>query len=139
MDKTQWLYDEATGLLTNKVYADGNGTAYSYTSDGKLETRTWAREETTTYSYDDCCGALTNINYSATNTPDVTFTYDRIGRKDTVTDAAGTWTFQYDPDTLALTNEVLVTHEGITNTLARSQDSYGRNSGIGLDDNYSVG
>ena len=139
MDKTQWLYDEATGLLTNKVYADGNGTAYSYTSDGKLETRTWARDESTTYSYDDCCGALTNISYSATNTPDVIFTYDRIGRKDTVTDAAGTWTFQYDPDTLALTNEVLVTHEGITNTLARSQDAYGRNSGIALDDDYTVG
>jgi YD repeat-containing protein len=35
-DKTTWQYDEATGLLTNKVYADGKATAYSYTGDGKL-------------------------------------------------------------------------------------------------------
>ena len=42
-DTTTWLYDEPTGLLTNKVYADGKGPSYTYTSDGKLATRTWAR------------------------------------------------------------------------------------------------
>ena len=49
-DKTTWQYDQATGLLTNKVYADGKGTAYSYTPDGKLASRTWARGITTDYS-----------------------------------------------------------------------------------------
>ena len=34
---------EATGLVTNKVYADGKGPTYTYTPDGKLATRTWAR------------------------------------------------------------------------------------------------
>ena len=42
-DTTTWLYDEPTGLLTNKVYADGKGPSYTYTPDGKLATRTWAR------------------------------------------------------------------------------------------------
>ena len=42
-DTTTWLYHEPTGLLTNKVYADGKGPSYTYTSDGKLATRTWAR------------------------------------------------------------------------------------------------
>src|SRR5690606_1079514 len=42
-DRTTWSYDQPTGLLTNKLYADGKGTAYSYTPDGKLATRTWAR------------------------------------------------------------------------------------------------
>ncbi len=69
MDRTTWQYDLVTGLLTNKLYADGKGTAYGYTPDGKLATRTWARGDTTTYSYDGV-GQMTNINYSD-STPDV--------------------------------------------------------------------
>ena len=57
-DVTRWLRDEATGLVTNKVYADGKGPRYDYTPDGKLATRTWARGIVTTYSYDDN-GSLT--------------------------------------------------------------------------------
>ena len=30
---------EATGLVTNKVYADGKGPLYDYTPDGKLAKR----------------------------------------------------------------------------------------------------
>jgi len=52
-DVTRWLRDEATGLVTNKVYADGKGPRYDYTPDGKLATRIWARGIVTTYSYDD--------------------------------------------------------------------------------------
>ena len=58
---TRWLRDEVTGLVTNKVYADGKGSTYAYTPDGKLATRTWARGIVTTYSYDDN-GSLTNPN-----------------------------------------------------------------------------
>ena len=35
-DVTTWLYDEATGLMTNKVYADGKGPTYDYTFDGRF-------------------------------------------------------------------------------------------------------
>jgi YD repeat-containing protein len=138
MDRTTWSYDLATGLLTNKVYADNNGTAYTYTPDGKLETRTWARGVTTTYAYDAATGSMTNIDYSAAATADISFTYDRLGRRTTITDAAGTWTFQYDPDTLALTNEVLVTLDGITNALTRSQDALGRPEGFSLITDNSI-
>ncbi len=55
-DQTQWLYDEATGLLTNKVYADGKGPSYTYTPQGQLATRTWARGVQTTYRYAICYG-----------------------------------------------------------------------------------
>jgi YD repeat-containing protein len=42
LDLTTWLYDQPTGLLTNRLYADGRGPFYTYTPDGKLATRTWA-------------------------------------------------------------------------------------------------
>jgi YD repeat-containing protein len=77
-DVTRWLRDEATGLVTNKVYADGKGPRYDYTPDGKLATRTWARGIVTTYSYDDN-GALTNTVYSD-GTPTISLAYNRAGR-----------------------------------------------------------
>ena len=62
-DCTHWLYDDATGLLTNKVYADNNGMSYTYTPDGKLQTRTWARGIVTTYGY-DAASQLTSVSYN---------------------------------------------------------------------------
>jgi len=140
-DRTTWSYDEATGLLTNKLYADTNGVSYTYTSDGKLASRTWARGITTTYSYTNS-GEMVGIDYSD-STPDIAFSHDRIGRQVTVADAQGTHTFGYDPLTLALTNEVVVA-DGVTNVITRNQDSLGRSSGLtlsvagGSDSEYSV-
>src|SRR5690606_1209326 len=42
--KTAWRYDEATGSLLRKEYADGHGPVYAYTEAGQLESRTWARD-----------------------------------------------------------------------------------------------
>jgi RHS repeat-associated protein len=79
LDLTRWLYDHSTGLLTNKVYADGRGTSYSYAPSGRLASRTWARGVTTAYGY-DALGQLTNVVYSD-GTPKVAYTYDRLGRQ----------------------------------------------------------
>jgi len=135
MDRTTWSYDLATGLLTNKLYADGKGTVYTYTSDGKLATRAWARGIVTSYSYDSL-GQLTNIHYSATNTPDVAFAYDRLGRQTTITDGQGTRTFTYN-DALQLASE----QSQISNQqfeITRSYDAYGRSAGFDAGDNYSI-
>ena len=131
MDRTRWLYDEATGLLTNKLYADDNGPTYSYTSDGKLHVRTWARGETTTYTY-DLLNQLTNINYSAKDTPDVSFTHDRLGRQTTITDALGTRTLTYT-DALQLGAET-----NALGVLSRSYDAHGRNAGFTVDGIHAV-
>ena len=40
MDKTTWVYDPATGLLTQKLDAANKGTTYTYTPAGQLATRT---------------------------------------------------------------------------------------------------
>ncbi len=42
-DTTHWLYDGATGLLTNKVCADGSHVSYTYTTSGRPARTTWAR------------------------------------------------------------------------------------------------
>ena len=81
---TTWLYNGLRGWLTNKVYVDGYGPAYTYTPAGRLQARSWARTGangipiTTTYVY-DAAGGLTNILYSD-STPTVTNLCDRLGR-----------------------------------------------------------
>ena len=106
-DTTTWNYDEATGLLTEKVYADANKTIYTYEAQDRLLTRTWARTVdsaalVTTYGYDQNTGELLTVDYSD-STPDVTYTYNRLGQQKTVADAVGTRTFAYNaalqPDT----------------------------------------
>ena len=78
-DTTRWLYDEPSGCMTNKVYADGKGPSYSYTPDGKLVRRTWARGVATDYTYDDA-GNLTRTEYDDNGvTPTITMSYDRVG------------------------------------------------------------
>ena len=130
MDRTRWLYDEATGLLTNKLYSDNHGPSYTYTADGKLASRTWARGIVTTYSYDPA-NQLTGVSYSD-NTPATTFAYNRLGQQSTITDATGTRTFTYN-DALQLAAE--------TNTqgvLQYTFDSQGRPFGLDAGPNYSV-
>ena len=99
-DITTWTYDEASGLVTAKTDAAGQSVDYTYTVDGKLSTRTWARlingqPLVTSYGYDAATGALLTVDYSDT-TPDITYTYGRLGNLATVQDAAGIRTFSYN-------------------------------------------
>ena len=131
-DVTTWLYDEATGLTTNKVYADGKGPNYTYTPDGLLATRTWARGIVTAYSY-DTLGNLVAVDYSDT-TPDITYTRDRLGNVLlAVTDGVATNAYAYNR-LGQLTNEV---QNGTT--IARSYDALGRATGYAIGDGEAVG
>jgi RHS repeat-associated protein len=125
LDATRWLYDEATGLLTNKLYADGSAVSYSYTPDGKLASRTWARGVATAYAY-DFAGNLLSVEYSDA-TPDVSFQYDRLGNVLSAV-VAGVSTNLYACDLLGrLTNEW---QNGAS--IARACDALGRDTGFSL-------
>jgi RHS repeat-associated protein len=98
-DLTQWTYDPATGVLKDKTDAASQKTLYTYDSNGRLKTRTWARPGSvkTNYTY-NAFGDLTFTDYSDT-TPDVTVVPDRLGRPVTITDASGTRSQAYQPVT----------------------------------------
>ena len=42
-NETRWEFDEASGLNTAKIYADGSRISYAYAADGKKTRTTWAR------------------------------------------------------------------------------------------------
>ena len=127
-DVTTWRYDEASGCMTNKVYADGKGVSYDYTIDGKVSRRVWARGITTQYLYDGWHN-LTNTIYSD-DTPTVSEVYDAMGRRIEVHDAAGVTKFTYD-GFASLTNETTIGAAG-TNTIIRHWDGFGRATGYSL-------
>ena len=91
---TTWNYNQYRGWLENKRYPDNLGPSYTYKPSGRLYTRNWARGVTTTYDY-TAAGELTSIDYSD-STPDVTFTFDRMGRQATVVQNGITTTFAYN-------------------------------------------
>ena len=128
-DVMTWFYDESSGLMTHKVYANGKGPTYSYTPDGRISQRIWARGIETTYSYDSW-GSLVRTDYSD-NTPPVVLSYDAMGRQICAIDAAGVTTFDYDIFG-SLTNETTICIAG-TNTIERFHDPFGRDVGYALD------
>ena len=138
-DVTTWTYDESSGLVTSKRDAKGKSVSYTYSPDGKLRTRTWARGILTTYSYDAATGELLKADYSDA-TPDIERTYNRIGNLASVSDAAGARTFTYD-ENFNLTGETLGDrtlvytystsgikgrYTGLTGNHTYSYDQYGR-------------
>ena len=127
-DTTAWTYDPATGLLVQKLYDDGNGPSYTYTPDGKLASRTWARGVVTEYAYDGW-GNLTNIVHSD-GTSSVSMAYDAMGRQIQTSDAAGVTAFAYDSFS-SLTNETVAGQ--YAKSLDRYYDECGRNVGFSLD------
>jgi len=130
-DLTQWTYSPATGLLLEKIDAANQKVVYTYYSNGLLNTRKWARNLTTTYSY-NAFGDLTLTDYP-TGTTDVSVTPDRLGRPASITDASGTRSYTYDSVT-GLTD--LITY-GASGLLASRQldytfDSFSRPSGYSV-------
>jgi YD repeat-containing protein len=141
-DVTQWHYDQATGQLLSKQYADGSQVSYTYTTGGKLATRTWARQSngqplTTTYSYDPATGELIHIDYSD-DTPDITFVYDRLGRQAQISDAAGTHSFSYNSSLQPDTETTTGIYDAVLTRTYATTGVVGRATGFNLGAGYSV-
>ena len=141
-DATTWNYESATGLLLTKRDAANKGPNYTYTPDGKLHTRIWARGVVTTYDYNPA-GQLVSTDYSDT-TPDVSIAYDRLGRQLTQSNSIAQSAFTYNPATLALDTETLtydLNTDGtpeFTRILNRSQDTLGRPTGFQLKNGTAI-
>ncbi|MFJ6480954.1 MULTISPECIES: FG-GAP-like repeat-containing protein [unclassified Streptomyces] len=90
---TTYGYDD-TGRPTSVADPLGRKDTYGYDADGNRTKVTNARGVTATATF-DARGLTTAVNYSDT-TPQVTATYDALGRRKTVTDATGTRTLGFD-------------------------------------------
>ena len=91
---TTWHRDPGSGALLRKEDAATKSVKYNYDGEGRLDKKTNARGQVADYSfYDD--GSLAIIDHIGDHAQDLSFTYSRAGRLATVTDVAGTRTFQH--------------------------------------------
>jgi RHS repeat-associated protein len=126
-DTTTWTYDEATGLLTAKTDAADESVTYTYTAAGRMAERFWARLDDqdapleTSYTYDPLAGERTLVDYTD-DTHDIAYTFDRLGRLDTVTDAAGSRSFSYNAD-LQIEAETISSFYGTDKRLSRTYET----------------
>jgi RHS repeat-associated protein len=94
---TQWHYDAHRGwLLSKEIAASGEPVQWEYTPAGRLKRQINGRGLAATYQYTDG-GDLELIDYSDA-TPNVTRTFDRIGRIETTIDASGQRSHHYQAD-----------------------------------------
>jgi RHS repeat-associated protein len=100
-----YVYD-SLGRPTSVTTPEAGNVAYTYYDYGKVNTRSDARGEVTTYGFDGL-HRLSTISYSTVSgvaaTPGVNFTYDQGGaaanandRLTTMTDGVGSEAYQYD-------------------------------------------
>ena len=139
-DTTTWIFEPSTGLLTRKQYADTKGTDYTYTADGKLHSRTWARGVATLYDYTPA-GQLKLTDYSDA-TPDASIAYDRLGRQINISNGLAQSHFEYvglslDTETISYNLDGQPGFE-FTRVLDRSQDDIGRDQGWQLKNGTTV-
>ena len=128
-DLTTWSYDEATGLVLRKTYADGTHEDTTYNALNLKSTLTDARGVVTTWGYNLKKGVNTSVSYSDA-TPGIQYAYNYLNQLTRVTDASGTRTIAYnqysEPDTDS------ITIGGALYQLQENYDTYGRSSGYTL-------
>lgn len=131
-DTTTWAYDEASGLLLSKRYADGKEERYTYDSWNRIATKQQSRTVnkgatrlTSTYGYDQQTGYLLSITHND-GTPSVIYAYNHLGLPNQITDDSGTRTLVYNE----YNEMVKETTAGLTaSVLDYLLDSLGRSSG----------
>lgn len=103
-EATAYVYDardEVTSMTTPPTSDSPGGitTGYGYDPAGQLTSITQpgvgASILTTTEGYDSA-GRLTSTGYSDHSTPNVTYTYDPVGRRTSMTDGTGTSHYSYN-------------------------------------------
>ena len=121
-DVTRWLRDEATGLVTNKVYADDSVAAYTYTPDGLLQCGTRPSGVWNENVYDAARQAVGLI--SSDGAQDAIIQRDRRGRVMAESNSVAHTEYCLD-DSWCATNETQMV-DSVSVSFEREFDAYGR-------------
>ena len=128
--ESTYTYTDA-GLLASKTEPGAMQTLYTYDDAGRLDEVTTPNSHTSSRDYDDA-GHLTAIDYQGA-TDDVTFTYDDLGQRLTMSDATGTTTYTYTDD-----GQFETVQNGNSQTLAYDYDDAGQLLTITYPGNHDV-
>lgn len=121
-DETQWTFDPAAGLVTNKVYADDSAVAYAYTDDGKPHRTTWAREvwKATAYESQEL---PVGVSYSD-DTPSVFMAFNDLQHLVAASNSVARYAYLHT--NLGITTNETASIAGSSHVIARGLDEYQR-------------
>ncbi|OIO99218.1 MAG: hypothetical protein AUJ96_19760 [Armatimonadetes bacterium CG2_30_66_41] len=91
---TTYAYDDLS-RASSITYADGATEQFEYDAAGRKTASIDQKSQRTEYQY-DAFGRVTTIHYPANPAQDMTFTYDPLGNRLSMTDPTGTYTYGYD-------------------------------------------
>ena len=128
-DVTTWSYDDATGLLIRKTWADGTHEDTAYNALNFKSTLMDARGVVTTWGYNLKKGVNNSVSYSD-STPGIQYAYNHLNQLTQVTDASGSRVLTYTPCNEPDTDSITI--GGSSYQLQEHYDTYGRSSGYTL-------
>ena len=132
-DVTAWAYDRATGLCTNKTYADGSRVVRSFTPDGLTLRTDFASGRWTQNAY-DAARRLSSVTTSD-GEGDTDYVRDAFGRIVQATDPTGRTVLSLDPLGRPA-SETRLSGRGysmVLSCLERPRDALGRPAGLRLE------
>ncbi len=127
---TTFAYD-ALNRVTQKTDPLGNIWSYAYDADGNQTSMTDANGKTTNYSYDPV-NQLTAIQYPAPDAP-VSFTYNVMGQRVSMTDGLGTTAWTYDN-----LGHLISARDPFGKTVGYTYDAAGNRTGLTYPDGKTV-
>jgi RHS repeat-associated protein len=92
---TRYEYDKLS-RRTKRTLPLGQVESYSYNTLGNLTSRTDFKGKTTTYSYDVMNRLLAKTPDASLREPSISFTYNALGQRVTMSDVSGVTTYSYD-------------------------------------------
>ena len=92
---TSYQYDKL-GRRTKRTLPMGQVETYSYDLGGRLTSRQDFNNKVTSFAYDQLNRLLSKTPDASFNQAPITFTYNSLGQRLTMTDATGTTTYSYD-------------------------------------------
>jgi RHS repeat-associated protein len=128
-DSTAWLYNVASGLITNKVYADDTTVSFSYDEASRPLRTTWARGEWREHAY-NADGLLTATTYSDA-TPDISLAYDAFQRLVGSSNAVAAYV--YSNDALGAATNETASIGTTSHQIARQYDRFQRLASLTID------
>ena len=134
-DTTTWSYHDTSGMEIRKSYADGSSITKTYDAYNRVLTETDARGKVKAHTYEQERGLLLATTYSDSTTPRA-YTYNHLGQRTQVTDAAGVRTLSYNSYGEQESDSLVA--DGATHLITETRDDKGRTTGYTYAKNGTV-
>ena len=126
---------DAAGMKISKTYADSTSVVKTYNAYNRVLTETDARGKVKAHTYEQARGLLLGTSYNDSTSPRA-YTYNHLGQRTQVTDAAGVRILSYNAYGEQESDSLIA--DNVTHLITETRDTLGRSTGYTYAKNGSV-